>query len=241
MTYYKVLRTNRGSWYDESFIWPLHKPVTVENPDTCKDPCGRGLHLAKSLDNAFGYAGMPARCFTVKPLSPVLGEGCDKIRVASAQLVKEITPPGVLRANSFIRSIPKMRLFTTHRPPRKNWRLYASRRNAVRAARNAFTWKRDNMWAGARAVIGGAGREEGLQSMAEEARRAVFSAVWNAPGGGQFDRQADAGLFARALMCAHPEDIKKHIAHARARWDVWQRGYGLYCDLGGELFVYRKP
>lgn len=32
----------------------------------------------------------------------------------------------------------------------------------------------------------------------------------------------------------------KHREHARARWDVWQRGYGLLCDVNGIFYVYEK-
>jgi hypothetical protein len=30
------------------------------------------------------------------------------------------------------------------------------------------------------------------------------------------------------------------MKHARARWDVWQRGFGLLCDVNGVFYVYRK-
>ena len=50
------------------------------------------------------------------------------------------------------------------------------------------------------------------------------------------------------LMKAHvPDPIcypsltelgKKHIDHANARWEVWQKGYALLCDVQGVLYVY---
>jgi hypothetical protein len=33
----------------------------------------------------------------------------------------------------------------------------------------------------------------------------------------------------------------KHKKHLRDRWDVWKRGYGLVCDVGGVLYTYDKP
>ena len=33
----------------------------------------------------------------------------------------------------------------------------------------------------------------------------------------------------------------KHWTHARARWEVWQRGYGLLCDVNGVLYTYTRP
>jgi hypothetical protein len=34
------------------------------------------------------------------------------------------------------------------------------------------------------------------------------------------------------------KDKARHEAHARARWEVWQKGYGLLCDVDGVLYVY---
>ena len=34
--------------------------------------------------------------------------------------------------------------------------------------------------------------------------------------------------------------FKRTLAVIRRRWDVWQRGYGLYSDVGGVFYVYRK-
>jgi len=31
---------------------------------------------------------------------------------------------------------------------------------------------------------------------------------------------------------------KKHKDHIKARWEVWTKGYGLYCDMNGKLYVY---
>ena len=51
----------------------------------------------------------------------------------------------------------------------------------------------------------------------------------------------DAALMARVLVCEGLPLDPAHIAHARARWDVWTRGYGLLCDVEGVLYVYRTP
>ena len=47
----------------------------------------------------------------------------------------------------------------------------------------------------------------------------------------------DAALLAACLLMQDKIDAK-HLEHAKARWEVWQRGYGLYCDVGGVLYVY---
>ena len=34
------------------------------------------------------------------------------------------------------------------------------------------------------------------------------------------------------------KDKAKHLKHTKARWEVWQKGYGLLCDVDGVLYVY---
>ena len=63
----------------------------------------------------------------------------------------------------------------------------------------------------------------------DAARAAAWDAAW------------DAGLMARMEICYDLHIDAKHRRHAKARWDVWQRGYGLACDIDGELYCYRKP
>ena len=31
---------------------------------------------------------------------------------------------------------------------------------------------------------------------------------------------------------------KEHVKHIKGRWEVWTKGYGLYCDVNGVLYVY---
>lgn len=35
-----------------------------------------------------------------------------------------------------------------------------------------------------------------------------------------------------------PKDIEKYVEHARSRVRVWQKGYGLVCDVFGTLYVF---
>jgi hypothetical protein len=34
------------------------------------------------------------------------------------------------------------------------------------------------------------------------------------------------------------KDKAKHLKHVLARWEVWQKGYGLFCDVDGVLYMY---
>src|SRR3990167_9004664 len=48
----------------------------------------------------------------------------------------------------------------------------------------------------------------------------------------------DAVLFIRCLVSLNFGLDKKNFLHAKARMEVWEAGYALYCDVDGKLFVY---
>ena len=79
-------------------------------------------------------------------------------------------------------------------------------------------WKlfKAQTWAAARDAAGDAARD------------AARAAAW------------DAALMARIKVCDGLKLDKKHIDHANARWEVWQKGYALLCDIKGLLYVYEK-
>jgi hypothetical protein len=52
------------------------------------------------------------------------------------------------------------------------------------------------------------------------------------------DAAGDARLWSQVLVCDGLPLAQRHIDHARARMDVWRRGYGLLCDVDGVLYVY---
>jgi len=58
---------------------------------------------------------------------------------------------------------------------------------------------------------------------------AALGTVWEAA--------LDAALLASCLVVEDKID-KKHLQHARARWRVWEKGYGLLCDINGTFYVY---
>ena len=84
----------------------------------------------------------------------------------------------------------------------------------------ANTW--NAAWAAALAAAGDAAR----------------NAAWNAA----LDAALDAALMAQFLICAHLpiKNKDKHFAHVKARMQVWEKGYGLVCDVDGVLYVYSK-
>ena len=52
------------------------------------------------------------------------------------------------------------------------------------------------------------------------------------------DAARTAAFMAQMLICNDLKIPRKHRSHAKARWRVWEKGYGLACDVGGVLYVY---
>jgi hypothetical protein len=50
----------------------------------------------------------------------------------------------------------------------------------------------------------------------------------------------DAALKARIMVCDGLPLDEQHRIHVNARWEVWQKGYCLLCDVAGVLYVYAK-
>lgn len=68
-------------------------------------------------------------------------------------------------------------------------------------------------------------------STLKEAGAAARAAAWDAAG--------DAALYTQVIhICADLKLDEKHIEHAKARWQVWQKSYCLLCDVDGVLYVY---
>ena len=64
---------------------------------------------------------------------------------------------------------------------------------------------------------------------------AAWAAAWAAAGDAAGDAARDAALMTRVIV---GELSGPHAEHAKARWEVWQKGYALLCDVNGELCVY---
>jgi len=108
--------------------------------------------------------------------------------------------------------------------------------NAARDAGNA-------VWDAA----GNAARDAGnavWDAAGNAAKDAVWDVAWVAAGDTRNAWNAvlvaarDAVLFIRCLVSLNFGLDKKHFLHAKARMEVWEAGYALYCDVDGKLFVY---
>ena len=120
-------------------------------------------------------------------------------------------------------------------------RMFETRGEAFRAGLN--TWlttvrdvARDAAWVDARDASRVAARDA--------ARGTAWSAAWESAWAGAWDAAldsaGDAALLATIYICDGLPLDPKHIAHAKLRWSVWQAGYGVCCDVDGELYCYRR-
>jgi len=265
MAMYKCLTEDNKSWYDGTTEWTPGKWMAhiANSNDTAE--CGAGYHLGLSINDAMSYGRMPCRIWTAEGKKRY-GAGQDKKRYGKARIIEDVTPDYILAANEFIKSIKNVRRFSQCKRPLKSWQLYDTRAAAWDAARDACwaapwaaTWAaaraaawdaardavRAAAWDAARDAAGAAVRDAARDAAGAAtwaaARDAAWDATWDAARAAAWDAARDALLQVMIIICDGLPLDKKHINHAKKRWDVWVRGYGLTCDVNGVLYVYNKP
>ena len=146
------------------------------------------------------------------------------------------------KLSSFIfKEIPKVPFFKPDGKPKKEWIMYYG--EAWDAARNAA---RDAVWDAARDAIRNAARDAARDAVwdatwdaaCNATRNTTRDAAWNAA----WNAAWDAALFSYFILTSDLKfkDREKHLKHVKSRWEVWQKGYGLLCDVDGVLYVYCK-
>ena len=240
MTYYKVLVDGKSchggdmEWSlparDESGNWTPGKWHTVKGD---LEICDRGLHVTTDITKWLKPGCSAYRC-AVKGIGSRRG---DKFVVRSVRLLEKTELPAWwLQVEQFLHSITKIKWFSNGRQ-NKGWKVFdtwSAARGAAWDAASDAAWDAasDAAWDAAWDAASGA------------ARGAAWDAAWDAASGAArgaaWDAARDAALYAEAAVSEWKFD-KKHVAHIKARWNVWQRGYGLLCDVDGVLYVYRKP
>ena len=123
--------------------------------------------------------------------------------------------------------------FDNHAEPLPEWRLFDTRRDAQEAAQDA-------MGNPARDAAGDAAGEAAWGAPWDAAREAAGEAAWEVAGP-VLDAAWGAALLARYQVAFYNKPRNKYLRHAKKCWEVWQRGYGCYCDVGGVLYCYKRP
>ena len=138
-------------------------------------------------------------------------EGDDKTAFRRARLLRPAPEPEwLVKTKALIASIQSIQWFQPQGEPKPEWRVYET-------------------WDAARNAAGDAARNAAWDAAGNAARNAAWAAAW------------DAQLMAQIQgICADLEIPEPHRQHVAARWEVWQMGYSLFCDVNGVLYVYKK-
>ncbi len=177
---------------------------------------------------------------------------------------KSTIPEGQIREfNDFLTRARSMELLKIRSKPKSTWKMTYGRDwdsaadSAILTARQIAdgikvkdTWKKSipkrevaggafiqssamnaALWAGWNATIEAA-KLAGREKEVKAAQDSLFVT------GEQFEY--DVGLMAGLILVKDLEfeGKDKYLKHAMERMEVWERGYGLKCDVNGELYVY---
>jgi hypothetical protein len=167
--------------------------------------------------------------------------------------IKALPKPIQKKLTDFIYTeIPNTRFFKPDGNPKKEWKIFyadtwGAAWGAARYAARGAAW----------GAAWGAARDAARDAARYATRDAAWGAAWDAAWGAARDaawgaaRDAawgaarDATLISDYIITSDlkVKDREKHLAHTKARWEVWQKGYGLLCDVDGVLYVYavEKP
>ena len=214
--------------------------------------CESGIHLTKDPMSWYKHR---ARIFEAEADGIAEWQG-DKCVARASRLIREVEAPAPwTRVDKLIDSISSVHWFKPDGMPDPKWKLFTGK-----ILDAAWTAARDAAWAAAwdaagdaaRAAAGAAARAAARAAAGDAAGDAAWAAAWGAAwdaaraaaGAAAGDAAGAAawaaGLLARIELVRDLPIDAKHIAHAEARWRVWQKGYALLCDVDGVLYVYAK-
>ena len=173
-------------------------------------------------------------------------------------------PEGVQKKLAdFMQEIPKVPYFKPDGKPKKEWKIFYGKtwdpawdaawdaaRGAAWDAAGVAAW--DAAGVAAKDAAGDAAGVAAWDAAGDAARGAAWDAAGVAAGvaardaagvaawDAAWDAARGAALYTDYIIVS---DLKfknkaKHLKHAKARWEVWQKGYGLLCDVDGVLYVY---
>ena len=250
---YKVTGRVGESIHGGDFTYPLPTP----NDDGTWTPgayvpevpgvtlCERGYHWT---DDPTQWLRRGCRIWLAEPTGLSAARKGDKYVSSGGRLLREcpeIVPQWWTDAMAFVDTIKDTPFLQPQGDPDPDWRVFD-------------TWDaaRDAAWYAARYAARDAARYAVRDAVRDAARYAAHDAASDAASGAARDLAStasntaryaaryaaaawDAALMAQIHIVSDLAVDQCHRDHATARWDVWQRGYGLLCDVDGVLYVYR--
>ena len=221
---YKILVGGK-SCHRGNMKWSLpkgKKPGTWQTVEGDLKICEKGLHLTTER---FKWYKWGCEVYEAEAKDIISWEA-DKCVARSVRLVKKIPhPKWWTDTEGWIATLKDIAWLKPDGRPKKEWKVFPTRDAAWAAAWDAA---RDAAWAAAWAAARDAARDA--------AGDAAGAAAWDAAG----DAARAAALYARGIIVSDLKIESKHRTHIKARMEVWQKGYGLLCDVNGVLYVYEK-
>ena len=192
--------------------------------------CSTGLHLTTERFKWYKWG-----CTAYEVEAEEIKEwGDDKCVCRRARLLKEVPHPKWWTDTvGWVETLKSIAWLKPDGKPKKEWRLFKTRAAAWAAARAAA-------WAAARAAAWAAARDASWAAARAASWDAARAAAWDAARDAAWDAARDAALYAGGLIVADLKLAKEHRTHIKKRMEVWQKGYGLLCDVNGILYVYEK-
>jgi hypothetical protein len=201
--------------------------------------CEKGLHLTNKPYNWYSWG---CTCFEAeaKGIKEWKDDKCVCREVRLLKVKKH--PKWWTDTEGWVATLKNISWLKPDGKPKKEWMLFETRAAAGDAAwAAAGDAAKDAAWAAAWAAAGDAAKDAAWAAAWDAAWDAAKDAAWAAAGDAAGDAAWDAALYARVIfICDGLKLAEKHKTHIKKRMEVWQKGYGLLCDVNGKLFVYYK-
>jgi hypothetical protein len=242
-TLYKVLGPDGRSIHGGKLTWSLPRqmpdgswiPGEWHEATGALELCRNGLHLTDERGVWRNWIKVGAVAWEAEARGDRVGTLTDyterKIAVRECRLLRPMPQPDWWVATErFIRDdIPAVPWLQPDGNPDPSWRVF-----------------RADSWAAARDAAWAAARDAAWAAARDAAWDAAWAAARDAAGDAAGDAARDAARAAAAYALIHYacRDLsisRQHRDHAAARWNVWQKGYALLCDVDGVLYVYAGP
>ena len=141
----------------------------------------------------------------------------------------------------FIDSLKKIKYLDMHGKPKKEWKVfYGNTWSAADSA--AFSAARSAAYSAAYSAAFSAADSAADSAAFSAARSAAFSAARSAAYSAAYSAARSAALLTRFIIISDlvkkDKELQKHFRHAEAEMEVWKRGWALFTDVNGVLYVY---
>ena len=254
---YKILIEGK-SCHGGNMIWSLPKNGKTGAWHEVKGDlkiCEKGIHLTTKPFNWYKWG---CTCYEAEAQDIITWEK-DKCVARKVRLIKEVKhPKWWTDCEGWIATLKDIAWLKPDGKPNKEWKLFETRdaagaaagaaaRYAAGDAAGAAAWDAARYAAGdaAWAAAWDAARDAAGAAAWAAAGDAAWAAAWDAAGAAAWDAAGDAAgaaaIYSRGIfICDGLKLAEKHRTHIKKRMEVWQKGFGLYCDVGGVLYVYKK-